>query len=70
MVVFGEQGRFAQFSWLSRRTQNRGPVIPPEMLCPVPPDLVISRPARYPTGQGRLPLTPATAIDVSSPPPD
>lgn len=67
--VFVTQGEFARFIRPSRRTKNQAPIIPPEAIIPAPPDLVTSRPARSGTGQGRLPITPAAAIDFSPPTP-
>jgi hypothetical protein len=66
--VFVTRGEFAGFIRPSRRLANRAPVIPPEELIPAPPELVTSRPARYGTGQGSIPITPALAIDFSPPP--
>jgi hypothetical protein len=66
--TFVTKGRFARFIRPSRRTRNRAPVIPPEALVPAPPDLGTSRPARYGTGQGSIPITPAPAINFSPPP--
>ena len=68
IAVFVERGRFARFIRPSRRTRNRAPVIRARSIKPPPPDLVTSRPARYGTGQGSIPITPATAIDFSPPP--
>lgn len=66
--VFVTRGEFARVIRPSRRTTNRAPVIPPEAIVPAPPDLVTSRPARYGSGQGSIPITPAPAIDFSPPP--
>jgi len=66
--VFVTRGRFAGFIRPSRRTRNQAPVIPPEAIIPAPPDLLTSRPARYGTGQGSIPVTPAARIDFSPPP--
>jgi hypothetical protein len=68
IAVFVTRGEAAGFIRPSRRTTNRAPIIPPEALVPAPPDLVTSRPARYATGQGSIPITPALAIDFSPPP--
>jgi hypothetical protein len=67
--VFVTRGRFAGFIRPSRRRTNQAPVIPPEAILPAPPDLVTSRPARYGTGQGSIPITPALTIDFSPPHP-
>jgi hypothetical protein len=66
--TFVTKGRFARFIRPSRRTQIQAPVIPPEAIIPAPPDLVTSRPARYGTGQGSIPITPAPTLDFSPPP--
>jgi hypothetical protein len=66
--TFVTKGRFAGFIRPSRRTRILAPVIPPEALIPAPPDLVTSRPARYATGQGSIPITPALVLDFSPPP--
>lgn len=68
IAVFVERGRFARFIRPSRRTRNQAPVIPPEDIIPAPPNLGTSRPARYGTGQGSIPITPASAINFSPPP--
>jgi hypothetical protein len=66
--TFVTKGRFARFIRPSRRTRNLAPIIPPEAIIPAPPDLMTSRPARYGTGQGSIPITPAPALVFSSPP--
>jgi Transposase DDE domain len=68
IAVFVERGRFARFIRPSRRTRNQAPVIPPEDIIPAPLNLSTSRPARYGTGQGSIPITPASAINFSPPP--
>jgi hypothetical protein len=67
--VFVTRGAFAGFIRPSRRTQNQAPIIPSEAIIPAPPDLLTSRPARYGTGQGSIPITPAAAIDFTPPHP-
>jgi hypothetical protein len=44
------------------------PSIPSDGLIPVPPDLVLTRPARHATGQGSIPITPAQTL-IHDPPP-
>lgn len=68
IAVFVTRGRFARFIRASRRTENHAPVLPPDVLIPAPPDLVTSRPARYATGQGSIPIIPAQTLDFSPPP--
>jgi hypothetical protein len=66
--VFVTRGEFAGFIRPSRRTTIHAPIIPAQALIPAPPGLITSRPARYATGQGSIPITPALAIDFSPPP--
>jgi hypothetical protein len=68
ITVFVTEGTFARFIRPSRRTENRAPVIPAEAIIPAPRDLLTSRPARYGSGQGSIPITPAATIDFSPPP--
>jgi hypothetical protein len=63
IAVFVERGRFAKSIRPSRRTTNQAPSIPPEAIIPSAPDVVTSRSARYGTGQGSIPITPAPTID-------
>lgn len=44
--AFVERGREARFIRPSRRTQIKAPIIPPEEINPLPPDLVLQRKAR------------------------
>lgn len=67
VAVFVERGRFAGFIRPSRRTRNQAPVIPPAAIIPAPLDLCTSRPARYATGQGSIPITPARAMTFAPP---
>jgi hypothetical protein len=63
-----KDGRLAKFIRPARRTTTQAPVIPLEALQPAPVGLVTSRRARYATGQGTIPITPARTLDVTPPP--
>src|SRR5207253_643115 len=45
--VFVERGRELRFIRPSTRTQIEAPLVDPDQLVPLPPDLVLVRPARY-----------------------
>lgn len=52
----------------SHRKVFLAPVIPRACLHPPPPDLVLTRPGRYGSGQGSIPIVPADAVQHHPPP--
>ena len=47
IAVFVDRGRWARFIRPSTRTVTRAPTIPPEQLCPLPPEVALQRTPRY-----------------------
>jgi Transposase DDE domain len=68
LEVFVTEGRRAGLIRPSRRITRTVPTIDLDAYHPLPPDLVLTRPARYGTGQGSIPITPAAEV-IHHPPP-
>jgi hypothetical protein len=64
-----EHGRRTGIIRPASRRRMEAPVIPLADLTPAPPDLVLTRPARHGTGQGSIPITPASTFIHTPPPP-
>src|SRR5579871_582660 len=68
VATFLELGRALRFIRPSSRTVITAPVIPPEAMCPIPPDLDLTRSPRYPARKGtRHDLTPTPLPAAQAP---
>jgi DDE family transposase len=69
VAVLVAEGRRTGIIRPASRRRYETPPIPPDRLAPVPPDLVLTRPARHATGQGSIPITPADTVMHAPPQP-